>query len=100
MPRSRRTIRTHRLAHAAVALVAALGDSGADVRCPGRLGDDDAPGGPARRLLLGRQRTGTYEERDCYRSPVNYGTQVATSIGATYTDVACRRRRRRHPPPP
>ncbi|GGM87682.1 hypothetical protein GCM10009721_10810 [Terrabacter tumescens] len=33
--------------------------------------------------------TGTYEERSCYRSPDNYGSQVAASIGATYTDVAC-----------
>lgn len=33
--------------------------------------------------------TGTYEERSCYRSPDNYGSQVAASIGATFTDVAC-----------
>ncbi|MBW8729869.1 MAG: SGNH/GDSL hydrolase family protein [Terrabacter sp.] len=33
--------------------------------------------------------TGSYEERSCYRSPDNYGSQVAASIGATYTDVAC-----------
>jgi lysophospholipase L1-like esterase len=33
--------------------------------------------------------TGRYEERSCYRSPLNYGSQVAASIGATYTDVAC-----------
>lgn len=33
--------------------------------------------------------TGTYEERTCYRSPDNYGSQVAATLGATYTDVAC-----------
>jgi len=33
--------------------------------------------------------TGTYEERSCYRSPDNYGSQVAASIGGTYTDAAC-----------
>jgi lysophospholipase L1-like esterase len=90
VPRSRRTTRTHRLAHAAVALVAALGTtaalaSGAPAASATRtphvvqLGDSYSAG----------NGTGTYEERDCYRSPDNYGTQVATSIGATYTDVAC-----------
>lgn len=33
--------------------------------------------------------TGTYEERSCYRSPRNYGSQVAASIGASYLDRAC-----------
>jgi hypothetical protein len=33
--------------------------------------------------------TGSYEERSCYRSPDNYGSQVAASIGASYTDAAC-----------
>lgn len=33
--------------------------------------------------------TGSYEERSCYRSPDNYGSQVAASIGASYSDVAC-----------
>ena len=33
--------------------------------------------------------TGTYEERSCYRSPRNYGSQVAASIGASYVDRAC-----------
>jgi lysophospholipase L1-like esterase len=33
--------------------------------------------------------TGAYEERSCYRSPRNYGSQVAASIGASYLDRAC-----------
>ncbi|MFM6849580.1 MAG: SGNH/GDSL hydrolase family protein [Terrabacter sp.] len=33
--------------------------------------------------------TGAYEERSCYRSPRNYGSQVASSIGAGYVDRAC-----------
>lgn len=33
--------------------------------------------------------TGTYEERSCYRSPSNYGSQVAASIGASYVNRAC-----------
>lgn len=33
--------------------------------------------------------TGTYEERTCYRSPENYGSQVAATLGASYTDAAC-----------
>ncbi|WP_076263890.1 hypothetical protein [Intrasporangium flavum] len=33
--------------------------------------------------------TGTYEERTCYRSPDNYGSQVAATLGASYTDAAC-----------
>ncbi|GAB3873309.1 SGNH/GDSL hydrolase family protein [Terrabacter terrigena] len=33
--------------------------------------------------------TGAYEERSCYRSPRNYGSQVAASIGASYVDRAC-----------
>ena len=33
--------------------------------------------------------TGTYEERSCYRSPRNYGAQVAASIGASYVNRAC-----------
>lgn len=33
--------------------------------------------------------TGTYEERSCYRSPRNYGSQVAASLGASYVDRAC-----------
>jgi len=33
--------------------------------------------------------TGAYEERSCYRSPRNYGSQVAASIGAAYVDRAC-----------
>ena len=33
--------------------------------------------------------TGAYEERSCYRSPRNYGSQVAASLGATYVDRAC-----------
>ncbi len=33
--------------------------------------------------------TGSYEERSCYRSPRNYGSQVAASIGAAYVDRAC-----------
>ena len=33
--------------------------------------------------------TGDYTETDCWRSPKNYGAQVARRIGATYTNVAC-----------
>jgi lysophospholipase L1-like esterase len=44
-----------------------------------QLGDSDSAG----------NGTGTYEERTCYRSPDNYGAQVAAAIGASYTNVAC-----------
>ena len=33
--------------------------------------------------------TGTYTETDCWRSPENYGSQVARSLGASYTNVSC-----------
>lgn len=33
--------------------------------------------------------TGDYTERYCYRSPVNYGAQVADSMGARYVNAAC-----------
>ena len=32
---------------------------------------------------------GTYTERTCWRSPDNYGAQVARSMRASYTNVAC-----------
>ena len=90
MPRSSRTPRTTRLARAAAAVVATLGAtatvasvapaaSAASAPHVVQLGDSYSAG----------NGTGTYEERSCYRSPDNYGSQVATSIGATYTDAAC-----------
>jgi lysophospholipase L1-like esterase len=33
--------------------------------------------------------TGTYTETDCWRSPENYGAQVARRLGASYTNVSC-----------
>jgi lysophospholipase L1-like esterase len=33
--------------------------------------------------------TGTYTETDCWRSPENYGSQVARRIVAGYTNVSC-----------
>lgn len=33
--------------------------------------------------------TGAYTEMDCWRSPENYGSQVARSIGASYSNVSC-----------
>ena len=33
--------------------------------------------------------TGSYLEKNCWRSPINYGAQVAAVLGARYTDVAC-----------
>lgn len=86
-----RTSRTTRLARSAVALVAALGATAAlTAGSPAvaaaakqpkvvQLGDSYSAG----------NGTGTYQERDCYRSPDNYGSQVAASIGATYVDAAC-----------
>ena len=89
MPRSART--TH-LARTAVALVAALGATGAVTSgSPAaarpaattpqvvQLGDSYSAG----------NGTGVYEERSCYRSPRNYGSQVAATLGATYVDRAC-----------
>ncbi|GAA2470556.1 SGNH/GDSL hydrolase family protein [Terrabacter carboxydivorans] len=89
MPRSPRTTR---LGRAAAALVVACGTLAATAALAPvtsasatttpqvvQLGDSYSAG----------NGTGTYEERDCYRSPDNYGSQVATSIGASYTDVAC-----------
>lgn len=86
-----RTSRTTRLTRSAVALLAALGATAAlTAGSPAvaaaakqpqvvQLGDSYSAG----------NGTGTYEERDCYRSPDNYGSQVAASIGATYVDAAC-----------
>ncbi|WP_374971073.1 SGNH/GDSL hydrolase family protein [Terrabacter sp. BE26] len=87
-----RTSRTTRLARAAVAFVAALavaaplssGASSAVAATPRhprvvQLGDSYSAG----------NGTGTYQERSCYRSPDNYGAQVAASIGASYVDAAC-----------
>ncbi|MGO4603927.1 SGNH/GDSL hydrolase family protein [Terrabacter sp. 2YAF2] len=90
MPRSPRTPRTTRLARAALAFVAALSatatvasvaPSASATPAPHvvQLGDSYSAG----------NGTGTYEERSCYRSPDNYGSQVAASIGGTYTDAAC-----------
>lgn len=92
MPRSSRTTRTRRLARSAVALLAAVGATAAltagtptvaaaAAKQPQvvQLGDSYSAG----------NGTGTYEERDCYRSPNNYGSQVAASIGASYVDAAC-----------
>ena len=90
MPRSPRTPRTTRLARAALAFVAALSatatvasvaPSASATAAPHvvQLGDSYSAG----------NGTGTYEERSCYRSPDNYGSQVAASIGGTYTDAAC-----------
>lgn len=33
--------------------------------------------------------TGTYDERVCWRSPDNYGAQVAQAVGAQHTTAAC-----------
>lgn len=90
MPRSPRTPRTTRLARAAVALVAALGATATVASVAPSASATSAP----RVVQLGDSYsagngTGTYEERSCYRSPDNYGLQVAASIGGTYTDAAC-----------
>ncbi len=96
MPRSSRTTRRARptslvtafAAVAALATAAALATGGVATAAPGvvtdvpqvvQLGDSYSAG----------NGTGTYEERSCYRSPDNYGSQVAASIGARYTDAAC-----------
>ena len=91
MPRSSRTTRRARPATALVSALAAAaalatgGVAGApsavatDAPHVVQLGDSYSAG----------NGTGTYEERSCYRSPDNYGSQVAASIGATYTDAAC-----------
>ncbi|GAA2740072.1 hypothetical protein GCM10009868_00760 [Terrabacter aerolatus] len=87
MPRSSRTTRFARAAAALVAALAATAALASGAPSAGatttphvvQLGDSYSAG----------NGTGTYEERDCYRSPDNYGSQVAASMGATYTDVAC-----------
>lgn len=53
-----------------------------------------AAAGPPRIVQLGDSYsagngTGTYTETDCWRSPQNYGAQVARRLGASYVDVAC-----------
>jgi lysophospholipase L1-like esterase len=90
VPRSRPTSPTTRLARAALALVAALGAAATVASAAPEAAATTAP----HVVQLGDSYsagngTGTYEERSCYRSPDNYGSQVAASIGATYTDAAC-----------
>ncbi|MEW1952263.1 SGNH/GDSL hydrolase family protein [Terrabacter sp. NPDC080008] len=89
MPRSSRTTR---LARSVVALLGALGATAALTAA-----SPSAAAGAAQQprvVQLGDSYsagngTGSYEERDCYRSPDNYGSQVAASMGASYVDAAC-----------
>ncbi|CAN7162331.1 SGNH/GDSL hydrolase family protein [Terrabacter sp. LjRoot27] len=90
MPRSSRTTRR---ARPAAALVAALATAAALTTGAVTAPSATATGAP-HVVQLGDSYsagngTGSYEERSCYRSPDNYGSQVAASIGATFTDVAC-----------
>ena len=97
--RSARTSRTTRLARAtraAIALVVTLGATAALTSGAPSASASTAPTAPhaPQVVQLGDSYsagngTGTYEERSCYRSPDNYGSQVAASIGGTYTDAAC-----------
>jgi lysophospholipase L1-like esterase len=85
VPRSTRLVAALVSALAATAALTSAGSAGAQAAAAPRqqqvvqLGDSYSAG----------NGTGTYEERSCYRSPRNYGAQVAASIGASYVNRAC-----------
>ena len=103
MHRSTRTPLPARVAAAAIALAAATGLSAAPAAtsAPSRSTSSSTSSSPTKTaaarphvVQLGDSYsagngTGTYEERTCYRSPDNYGSQVAASMGASYVDAAC-----------
>lgn len=63
--------------HAAVATPSTLSGRGAPEVV--QLGDSYSAG----------NGTGSYIEKSCWRSTVNYGQQVATALGASYANAAC-----------
>ena len=96
MPRSTRRPRPARVLAAAIALAAGtcLTAAPAATSAPSSSGAKAAATPRSHVVQLGDaysagNGTGTYEERTCYRSPDNYGSQVAATLGATYTDAAC-----------
>lgn len=82
--------RTTVLAAIGALALAGLPATAADAAPPGGA----KPGWKTRVVQLGDSYSsgngaGTYTETDCYRSPLNYGEQVAAEIGAAYVNVAC-----------